>query len=483
MRNTLIGKEETLSALACATAILLLSGCAVGPDYSRPDTAQPASLTRDGLQDGNNASTTVDTQWWKAFGSSSLDALVQEALDHSPTLEAASETLKAAHQNVMAQRGFFFPAVQLGYNPSRQNTGQSMSAPLQSGKSLYTYHTAQLSVSYAPDIWGSNRRQVEGLQAGEEQQRMQLQAARLTLTGNLVAAVIQTAMLKEQSELTAEAVKTEQEQLRHMQSQLANGYASGLDVATQQNLLLQLQQTLPPLQTNLEQTRNLVATLLGRTPDQAPPIPAFSDFHMPALPQAVASKLLEHRPDIRAAEAQVRQSSAAVGVAQAARLPQLSLTAAFGGGATSFANMFSAGNPVWSLGAGLIQPLFSGGALTAKQHAAENLLNASAAQYRGTVLSAFQDVANSLYALDSGARALQMSEASEQTSLTTFKLTDSQFKQGYAAKPVQLAAMQLYLQTKAATVQARGGLFGDAVALLQSLGGSVINEGDGENLA
>ena len=465
-----------LSALAAMlTGVLALAGCAAGPDYVRPTAPIPAALTREPLSvTGSDA--TVRSDWWTAFGSPELNAWVAEALAGSPTIEAARATLRAAHENVVAQRGYFFPTVQLGYNPSRQNTGTSMSAPLNNGDSLYTYHTAQLSVSYTADLFGGNRRQVEGLVAAEEGQRLQLQAARLTLAGNLVGAVLQTAMLQEQSALVEEAIAVAQQQMTHMRKLQANGYASGLDVATQQTLLLQLQQTLPPLHKELQQTRNLVAVLMGRTPDQAPPVPALSSFQTPVLPQAVASALVGQRPDIQMAETAVRQANAAVGVAQAARLPQLSITAMLGGGATAFSQMFSSGNVVWSLGAGLVQPLFSGGTLSARQRAAEAEWQAASAQYKSTVLSAFQDVANALYALDADTRALAMVRDSESASQKTLGYTDAQLRAGYASRPSELAARQSWLQARAATVAAQGAWLGDSVALYQALGGGVLQE-------
>lgn len=478
MRKTMQAIQHPVRSLAVAAGIAsLLTGCAVGPDYVRPAVNAPQGLTRGPVATtlpGSNSSE-IASQWWESFGSSELNAMVQEALDKSPTIEAAQATLRAAHQNVIAQRGYFLPSVQLGYNPSRQNTGQSMSAPLASGDSLYTYHTAQLSVSYSPDIFGGNRRQVEGLAAAEEGQRLQLQAARLSLAANLVAAIIQTATLQEQSALLLQSVEAAQQQLQHMRKQQANGYASGMDVATQQTLLLQLQQQLPPLQKSLEQTRNLVATLMARTPDQAPALLPLSSFRLPLLPQVVPSQLVQQRPDIRAAETQVQQASAAVGVATAARLPQLNISAAFGGGATSFASMFSSGNVIWSLGAGLLAPVFNGGTLQAHQKAAQAELEASAANYKSTVLSAFQDVANSLYAVDTDTKALQMSQDSESASQTTMKLTDSQLRAGYASMPTALAARQSWLQARAASVAAKGSLYGDVVALYQSLGGGVLN--------
>jgi NodT family efflux transporter outer membrane factor (OMF) lipoprotein len=467
-------KLHAIGLAACITG--LLAGCAAGPDYVRPKVNAPQSLTRGAVATALPGSNTSDisAQWWQAFGSPELDAMVQEAMEKSPSIEAAQATLRAARQNVVAQRGYFLPSVQLGYNPSRQNTGQSMSAPLENGDSLYTYHTAQLSVSYNPDLFGSNRRQVEGLQAAEENQRLQLQAARLSLAANLVAAVIQTSMVQEQSMLLQQAVEAAQQQLQHMRKQQANGYASGMDVATQQTLLLQLQQELPPLQKSLEQTRNLVATLMARTPDKAPEILPLASFKLPLLPQVVPSQLVDQRPDIRAAETQIQQASAAVGVATAARLPQLSISAAYGGGATSFSRMFSAGNIIWSLGAGLVAPIFSGGTLLAHQKAAQAELEASAASYQGTVLSAFQDVANALYAVDTDTKALQMSRDSESASETTWKLSDSQLKAGYASMPTALAAKQSWLQARAASVAAQGSLYGDVVALYQSLGGGVL---------
>lgn len=455
---------------------LAVSGCAVGPDYVRPAVPQAGALTREPLATAGTAGP-VQRDWWRAFGSPELDALVAEALERSPTIDAAHATLRAARQNVIAQRGFFYPTVQFGYNRTRQNVGQSVAPPLASNEQIYTYHTAQLNVSYTPDAFGANRRAVEGLQAAEDSQRLQLQAARLTLASNVAGGLLQAAMLAEQSTLIEQAIATAQEQLRHMRLQQQNGYASGLDVATQQTLLIQLQQALPPLRKALEQTRNLLATLLARAPDAAPPVPPLSAFRLPELPQAVASQLVDQRPDVRAAETDVQQASAAIGVAKAARLPQLSITAAFGGGATSFARMFAAGNPTWALGAGLLQPLFAGGTLQAHQRAAEAEYDAAAARYRGAVLSSFQDVANALYALDTDAKALQMTADSEQASASTLNYTRGQLRQGYAAKPAALAAEQSWLQARAAHVAARGTLLGDAVALYQALGGGVLTDG------
>lgn len=468
-------RRRAAVAAASAAAALALGGCAVGPDYAAPATPLPAHLTRDALQLPRQTAPAT-AQWWKVFGSQPLDTLVEEALAQSPTVAAARATLRAAQESAAAQRGAYYPQLQLSQNNTRQNTGRTQQSPLNSGDTVFNYRTAQLSVGYTPDLFGGNRRQVESLEASAEQQRWQLEGARQTLVSNLVGAVLQAASLKDQVEQTGQAVEAMQEQLRVMRNLQRSGYASGLDVATQENLLSQAQQALPPLQKQLEQTRNLVAVLTGRTPDA--PLPLLSslrlaDLAAPPLPQAVPSQLVAQRPDVRAAESALHAASAAIGVAQAARLPQLSLTAAYGGGATNFGSMFSAGNVVWSVGAGLLAPLFDGGTLAARQHVAEAQFDAAAASYRGAVLTAFQNVADTLYALFIDQRALQAADASVAATRSSYELTRAQLAQGYASRPSMLAAQQAWLQASAARTAAYGTLLGDSVALYQAVGAPV----------
>lgn len=458
---------------ALSALCLALCGCAVGPDYKPPAVPQPAQLTRSTLPTAGTVDGVAAT-WWTAFGSPALDALVVEALANSPTIEAARATLASAHQNVVAQRGFFLPSVQASYNASRQNVGETVSSPLGSGESIYNFHTASLNIAYTPDLFGGNRRQVESLLATEASQGFQLDAARLTLASNVVGGVLQVAMLKEQVALTGQAEQAMRQQLEIMRKLHSSGYVNGIDVATQETLLGQVQQSLPPLQRQLEQTRDLLAVLLGRTPGESLAEVDLAALRMPALPRAVASDVLRQRPDVRASEALVHAASANVGVASAARFPQLSITAALGGGATNFGSMFSASNTSWSIGGGVLAPIFAGGTLQARQRAAEADLLAAAAQYRGTVLGAFQNVADALYALDIDSRAVKVAETSEAAALTSLELTRSQLREGYGSRPAMLAARQAWLQARAATVAARGTLMGDTVALFQALGGGVI---------
>ena len=282
----------------------------------------------------------IERRWWSAFASPALDGLVQAAFRKNPGVAAAQAALRQAQENAAAQRGLYYPTLQAGYSPSRQmNAVGTISPTLASGDPLYTLHTAQLSIGYVPDVFGLNRRTVESLEAQSETQTFQLQAAYLTLAGNVVTAAVQEGALRAQIEATREIVAADAHSLQLLRRQAELGSASGLDVAAQETALAQAQQALPPLEKQLEQTRDLLAVLAGDFPARG----GKEDFDLAALqlpqalPLSLPSALVEQRPDVRAAEAQMHAASALVGVAVANRLPQLSISAVYGGSSTEFA--------------------------------------------------------------------------------------------------------------------------------------------------
>jgi len=465
----------------------LCAGCVVGPDYRRPSLPSETRFTRPVPADSSrvgetNATTAIrDTHavirqdWWTVFASPSLDALVERALAHNPDIASAQATLREAQENVAAQRGAYFPTASLSYSPSRQKNAVGTLAPtLSSGQALYTLHTAQLSIAYAPDVFGLNRRTVESLQAQADMQRFQLQAAYLTLASNVVLAAIQQAAERAQIQAAHEALRADQQSLQLLQQQAALGEASGLDVAAQETALAQAQQLLPPLEKQLEQTRDLLAVLAGDPPAQG----GQQDFDLAALrlpaslPRALPSQLVDQRPDVRAAEAEVQSANAQVGVAIANRLPQLSLSAQYGGSATSFSQMFADNNTFWGLTGSLSQTLLDFGTLKHRQRAAEAAWQQSQAQYRSVVLSAFQNVADALYALQADDRALQAARYAETSAGKTLDLTRKQQALGYVNALTVLNAEQAYQQTRLTKIQAQAAEFSDTAALLQALGGS-----------
>ena len=458
-----------------APLIAALAACAVGPDFRTPAAPQASGYTRGALADAAATlavGTAIAAQWWKAYGSPELDALVDKALARNPNIDVATANLKVAQENVAAQRGFFYPTVQAGYARTRQNSGNTLSSPLNSGDSIFNLHAAQLSVGFVPDVFGVNRRQVESLEAQAEGQRYQLAALRITLAANVVAAALQEAVVVEQIRLTVESIETNRGLLTHLRRMRAAGYSSAIDVATVEAALAQAQQVLPPLNRQLEQTRDLLAVLCGDAPEQRYAPVRLDTVRVPAaLPLALPSQLVRQRPDVRAAEAQVHAANAQVGVAIGNLLPQFQLTALLGGAATTFAQMFASGNAIWAIGGGVGQTLFAGGTLTARKRAAEAALEGALAQYRATVITAFQNVADTLYALDTDAQALKAASDAEAANRKLLGLTQIAFDAGYSAEPVLLNARLLVLQASLTRLQSLGTYLVDTTALFQAMGG------------
>jgi len=504
-----------LAAGAAAFWAALLSGCAVGPDFKRPAAPanagySPVDLPRRTVTApiaGGEAETLdlgrdIAFDWWTMFRSPALNALVKRALLKNPTIEAAQATLRGSQFDVFAQLGYFAPTVSAGYTFQRQqlagNEGGNAPGVQGNGKVLapkqtpgvppynepvtYNLHTAQLSVGYTPDVFGSNIRQVQALRATERYQRFQLEAAYITLASNVVAAALQEASLRAQIDAANAVIHETQEGLDILHHQASVGYAMGIDVAAQETALAQAQQTLPPLQKQLEQTRDLIRALAGNLPNQdVPETFTLDSLHLPqALPVSLPSRLIEQRPDIRAAEEQWHSASAQVGVAVAARLPLFNITAAYGGIASVFDQMFSHGGPFWNVSLAATQPIFDGFTLYNKERSARAALRVAAAQYRSTVLTAFQNVADTLHAVTNDDHTLAAAVFAEQAARTTLDLTQEQSRVGYVNYLTLLSAQQAYQQALITRVQAQAARFGDAASLYQALGGGWWNRNAAE---
>lgn len=454
-------------------ATLQLVGCTVGPDHHRPEAPLVTSFTR---QPANpieiKASQDIPKDWWTAYGSARINALVAQALLHNPNVDAGIANLKVAQELVNAQRGLFYPTLQAGYSAARQNSGSVLSSPLSSNSTLFNLHTAQLNVGFVPDVFGGNRRAVESLQANSSSQQYQLEAFKITLASNVVAAAIQESLLAEQIDIAQSAIRLSAEQLQQLQGLSAAGYSSGLDLAQQQVVYAQTAALLPPLQKQIEQTRNLLAVLCGLLPSQELPGGALDEIHVPAqLPTIIPSSLVERRPDVQAAQEQLHASNAQIGVTVANMLPQISLSASLLYSGNVLAGLLSDGNKSWGLLGGLTQPLFAGGALSARKRAAEAAADASRAQYQNVVLTAFQNVADTLYALETDGRSLATTRDVEEANRQLAAHTQRQLEMGYSSRLVFLSAQQSLLQARLARVASSATYLGDTVSLYQALGG------------
>jgi NodT family efflux transporter outer membrane factor (OMF) lipoprotein len=478
--------------------VLLLAGCAVGPDFARPAAPAVERYTPDPLP-GQTAAAPgpagtaqrlvagrdIPGEWWTLFRSEPLNALIAEALRANPTLAAAEAALRQAHELTLAGKGAFFPTAQASFSPSRNKTSASLSPTPANDSLYYSLYNAQLSVSYVPDVFGGIRRQVEALLATEEAQRFQLEAAYLTLTANLVAAVVTEAALRGQIAATGEIVRIARDSLGILRRQQALGEVAGGEVAAQEAALAQAEATLPPLQKQLGEQRHLIAVLVGRTPSEQPA----AQFDLAALrlprelPVSLPSRLVEQRPDIRVAEAQLHAASAQVGVATANRLPQITLSAQGGFSATTLSELFVPGAAFWTLAGNVAHTVFDAGTLLHTQRAAEAALDQAAAQYRTTVLTAFQNVADALRALESDADALKASAAAEAAAAKSLAIARRQLALGAVNYLALLNAEQTYQQARLGLVQAEAARFADSAALFQALGGGWWNRGDAKNAA
>ena len=484
-------REACVGRFLAVAAVVLIAGCMVGPDFHRPAAPAVNGYTPEPLSPqtasadvaGGEAQSFVQgldlpRQWWTLFHSEPLNTLIDQALKANPNVQAAQAALRVAMENVYAQKGAFYPSVEASFSPSRQKNAVGTLAPtLSSGIPIFNLYTAQVSVFYMLDVFGTNRRQVETLEALAESQRFQLEATYLTLTSNVVAATVQEASLRGQIAATQEVINIESEQLNLLRRLFELGAIAEANVVAQEAALAQTQATLPPLQKQLAQQRNLLTALLGRFPSEEPAEKfELSTLQLPQdLPVSLPSKLVEQRPDVRSAEEQLHAASAQVGVATANMLPQFILSASVGSVATQIGQLFAAGNNFWSAAGNVTQPIFEGGTLLHKRRAAEAAYDQAAAQYRSTVITAFQNVADTLRALQYDANALKAALAAERAAAESLDIARRQLQLGDISYLSLLNAEQTYQQAVILLVQAQANRYTDTVALFQALGGGWWN--------
>jgi NodT family efflux transporter outer membrane factor (OMF) lipoprotein len=478
--------------LGAGLGLLALAGCAVGPDFKVPPAPSvagygpersPAATVSAPVAGGASQKfeigRDIPADWWTVFHSKELDALIAEALRANPSLQAAQATLWQAKENLYAQQGSLLPNLDANSSVTREQFSPAeFGQP--GGPSIFNLYQATVNISYAPDVFGGKRRAIEASAAQAEYQRFELEATFLTLTSNVVTAAVQVASLRGQIEATQEIIKAESDQLTVVQNQFTVGAATRADVLTQQSEVATTRATLPPLQKQLAQQIHLLLALIGHFPSERHGDRLrLAVFHLPTrVPLSLPSQLVEQRPDVRAAEQQLHAASAQIGVAIANRLPQFNLTADFGSAALTTAALFNPATTIWSAAASGTQPLFHGFTLMHQERAAKAAYDVEDAQYRSTVLAAFQNVADALRALQLDARALQAQQAATRAASDTLDLSRDQYKLGAITYITLLNAQRTYQQARLALVQTQAARYADTAALYQALGGGWWNRTD-----
>jgi NodT family efflux transporter outer membrane factor (OMF) lipoprotein len=481
---------RALSAVfAVSICAMLCIGCAVGPDFKRPRSPNTNQYTTQPLPTRTAATdavagaaqdfalgTELPAQWWTLYRSTALNALVEQALKANPTVQSAQAALRQAHENMLAAWGVLVPALDASGSVERERiSGAEFGQGVPSA--LFDLYNASVNVSYGLDIFGGSRRELEGLRAQTNYQRYVLEATYLTLASNVVTTAIAEASLRAQIAATEQLVEASGQHLAVVKKQQRLGGASAADVLAQRAELAQDQTTLPNLRDQLDRQRTLLATLLGRLPNDQPEA-AFqlTDLHLPeSLPVSLPSQLVTQRPDVRQQEELLHQASAQIGVATANMLPQITLSGSYGGSSTSSNGLFSVANRTWSVSAGLTQPLFHGGQLLHQRRASVAAYDEAAAQYRETVLTAFRNVADSLRALTGDADTLNAQNEAEQTAAASLTLTERQYVLGAVSFLTLLNAQRTERQARILLIQAQAARYADTAALFQALGGGWWN--------
>ncbi|MBS0416159.1 MAG: efflux transporter outer membrane subunit [Proteobacteria bacterium] len=465
---------------------LLAQGCAVGPNFKPPAapkvtgySANPlaSTVSTTGVPGGETqrfvSGADISSDWWTLFHSAPLNELIEHSLANNPDLAAAQAALLSAREGVLAQRGVYYPAVSGEFSATRQGQSGVIAPTLASNALAYNLFTPQVTVSYVPDVFGLNRRTVESAQAQAEAVRFQMIATYNTLTSNVVVTAIQQGSVRLQMEATQQLIDIDANILQILRYQFEKGYANGVDVAAQESQLAQVKATLPPLEKQAAQLHNLMATLAGDFPSQT----AAGSFELTSLklpqdlPVSVPADLVTQRPDVRQAEAALHDASAKIGIARANRLPNITLTANTGSSASAINELFTSGTGFWAVGADLTAPIFQGGALLHQERAAKAAYAQAASQYRSTVLTACQNVADTLAALSTDADELKAAATAADAAKTALDLAERQWKDGYAGYVVLLSAQQAYQQARITLVQAQASRYADTAALFQALGG------------
>lgn len=365
----------------CGVLLISLAGCAVGPDFVRPKPpaddrytqgADPTeTISADGRTQHFAKGATVPGDWWRLFDSPNLDAVINEAIAGNPTLQAAQASLRQSQEYLRAGYGVFYPQLDAGFEATRQKFSPARFGS-RSPSSIFNLFTLSATVSYALDVFGGERRAVEGLQAQVDVQRAMVSGTYLTLSGNIVNTVIARAAYREQIKSTERIIVLQKEQVGIAEAQARAGTVPYANVLSLQSQLSSFEALLPPLKQKVSQTEHLFATLVGRAPAEwIPPQVDLSELSLPEeLPVTLPSKLVRQRPDILAAEAELHIASTEIGVATATLFPSFTLNGSYGQNKTSMNRLLKSSSNIWSLGADVTAPLFRGGTLWFRRKAA-----------------------------------------------------------------------------------------------------------------
>jgi NodT family efflux transporter outer membrane factor (OMF) lipoprotein len=463
-----------MRVLAIALAAML-SGCAVGPAYERPQVDVPAQWRLDEpwtVARPDDAATRGP--WWKRFGDAQLDALQEQALAASPTLQAATARLDQARAAVDLSSSGLFPQVSLAARAARQRT--SANRPL-SNYATPNFSTVQndfqlsFNVAYEADLWGRVRGGVEAARATAQQSEADWQNVRLVLTTDLAAAYFNLRELDVELDVLAQSIALQRKALDLATARHDLGATSGLDVAQQQALVDSTLTQVDVLQRQRDQFEHAIAALIGR------PAPSFAlatqavERTAPALPVGVPSDILQRRPDVASAERAMAAANAQIGVARAAYFPSVLLGPSIGGDSRVLSSLFDAPSLMWSLGVSVLQPVFDAGRTDANVRIARGGYQVAVANYKRSVLTAMQEVEDGITGSAALDRAVTQGQRAVVSAQKVLQIAEDRYEGGATSFSDVIIAQQSLLTAQRQLAQLTGQRMLVAVFLVKALGG------------
>lgn len=458
------------AALALALGLAVLGGCTAGPDYQRPALDIPPAYKESGpWKTAEPQRAGSDPPWWESLGDARLNRLIEQANGANQSLAQAQAQYRQALALADAARAAFWPGLSA-------SAGQARALTNTNGIKLGSTTTLGLAASWTPDLWGGTRRAVEASEAGAAASADLLAGARLGVQALLAQDYLQLRVTERLIALYADTTRAYTRALQLVQDQRAAGVALASDVALAESQLKTAAAQAVDLQAQRSQLEHAVAVLTGQPPaafalaaDPAALAPLAA--RLPPIPVGLPSQLLERRPDIAAAERLAAQANANIGVARAAFFPSLTLGAGAGFSSSALSSLFDTPSHVWSLGATLAAALFDGGARQARSAQASAAYDAAAAQYKQTVLAAFQQVEDNLALLRVLAQERELQEQAVAAAQRAERLALAQYRGGTASYLAVVTAQALALANQRTAVQLQGRQLLASVALIAATGG------------
>lgn len=463
-----------LFLLAPALSVALLSGCAIGPDYQRPQTAAPLEYKQAaGWTQANPSDSLARGAWWELYGDQQLNGLVEKLNSSNQTIAQSEAQFRQAQALVRSARGAFLPSADLsvGKTRSSQGTGSSNSSLTSSSSGIRDTLNAQVGVSWEADVWGKLRRGLEANEASAEASLADLAAMRLSQQSELVQNYLQLRVIDEQKRLLEATVEAYQRSLKMSENQYRAGISGKDAVAQAQTQLRNTQASLIDLIWQRAQFENAIAVLTGQAPAGFNLAQINNVPKLPQIPVSLPSQLLERRPDIASAERSVIAANANIGVAKAAYYPDFSLSLSGGYSSSQYQDWISVPNRFWSVGPKISLPLFDGGQRSAEVDRNEAMYDQTVAKYRQTVLDGLREVENYMVQLKVLGDESVVQEQALASARESLRLTSNQYKAGLIAYLDVVSVQTTALSTERSVLNLLQSRLIASVKLIAALGG------------